>query len=53
LEVVTEPTPRDEMLTAGRDEATPFRVLFRVALAIFVVFLIVGGAAFGVWEAFK
>jgi hypothetical protein len=49
---VTEPAPRDEILT-GRNEATPFRALNRVFLVCLAAFLIVGGLAFGLWEAFK
>jgi hypothetical protein len=49
---VTEPDPPGELLT-GREPATPFRLLFRVALVILVVFLIVGGIAFGLWEALE
>jgi hypothetical protein len=49
---VTQPKPHRELLT-GRKPATPFRLLFRVALVVFVVVVIVGGVAFGLWEAFK
>jgi hypothetical protein len=49
---VTEPEPHGELLT-GREPATPFRLLFRVALVVFVAVVIVGGVAFGLWEAFK
>jgi len=49
---VTEPDPPGELLT-GREPATPFRLLFRVALFVFAVVLIVGGIAFGVWELFN
>jgi hypothetical protein len=49
---VTEREPPGELLT-GREPATPFRLLFRVALFVFAVVLIVGGVAFGLWEAFK
>jgi hypothetical protein len=48
---VTEPTPRDEILT-GRNESTPFRAHLRVALVILVVFLIIFGIAYGLYSAF-
>jgi hypothetical protein len=47
---MTEPTPRDELLT-GRNEATPVRLLGRVALVIFVVVAIIAGIAYGLWSA--
>jgi hypothetical protein len=49
---MTEPTPRDEILT-GRNEATPLRALSRVALVVLLVFLVVCGIAFGLWAALK
>lgn len=48
---MTEPTPRDEILT-GRDESTPFRVHGRVVLVIAVVVLLVGGLVYGLFAAF-
>ena len=47
---MTEPAPRDEILT-GRNAATPVRAMQRVALVILVVFLVVGGIAWGLWAA--
>jgi hypothetical protein len=49
---MTEPTPRDEILT-GRDEATPVRALNRVFLVVLVVFIIVCGIAYGLYTAFS
>jgi hypothetical protein len=48
---MTEPTPRDEILT-GRDAATPVRAFGRVALVIAVVVLLIGGLIYGLFAAF-
>jgi hypothetical protein len=47
---MTEPTPRDELLT-GRNEATPFRAINRVALLVAAVVVVVAGVAYGLWSA--
>jgi hypothetical protein len=39
----------DDLVT-GRDPATPFRLLARVALVVFVVVAIVAGAAYALWS---
>jgi hypothetical protein len=46
---VTEPTPRDEILT-GRDESTPFRAFNRVFLVVAVVVVVVGAIAYILWS---
>jgi hypothetical protein len=48
---MTEPTPRDEILT-GRNESTPVRALGRVAIVIAVVVLLIGGLVYGLFAAF-
>jgi hypothetical protein len=47
---MTEPTPRDEILT-GHDESTPFRALNRVFLVVAVVVIVVGAIVYGVYAA--
>jgi hypothetical protein len=48
---MTEPTPRDEILT-GRNEATPARALGRVVLVVAVAVLVIGGLVYGLFAAF-
>jgi hypothetical protein len=47
---MTEPTPRDEILT-GRNESTPVRALGRVALVVAVAVLVIGGLIYGIYSA--
>jgi hypothetical protein len=48
---MTEPTPRDEVLT-GRDESTPVRAFNRVAIVVAVVVIVIGGIVYGLFAAF-
>jgi hypothetical protein len=45
---MTEPKPTGDVLS-GRDEATPVRAFNRVALVIFVVFVVVCGVSLVLW----
>jgi hypothetical protein len=47
---MTEPTPRDEILT-GRNESTPFRALHRVFLVVAAVVIVIGAIIYGVYAA--
>jgi hypothetical protein len=47
---MTEPKPPGPVLS-GRDDATPVRAFNRVAFVIFVVFMVVCAAAYGLWTA--
>jgi hypothetical protein len=47
---MTEPKPTGDVLS-GRDEATPVRAFNRVALVVFIVFVVVCGIAYGLWSA--